>query len=329
MRFKQRVVTAGLLCPITFAGLFLLASDGNLSDPTTARAEPLEWGVYQILWSRAYPDQLNKELSKFATKPSYVMFYRDLLRPFPKFAIDSIAAVGATSIVSLELWSWHGGRKGSCLAAIAGGDYDDFFRQWAMGAKTYKKRVLLRFGFEFNGNWFTWSQNPPAFVAAWRRAHEILQEIGARNVEWVWAPNVASCPDTPENDMHRYYPGDEFVDWIGVDGYNFGEQHDEWHKWQSFHEVFDSVLTSLSKRYPDKPIMLTEFGCAPGKPGQREQWIREAFGCLQRHPEVRAAVWFNYDKRREGEPNFRIDVTPGSLRAFNQTFAAGKAKPHT
>ncbi len=129
--------------------------------------------------------------------------------------------------------------------------------------------------------------------------------------------------------MHRYYPGDEFVDWIGVDGYNFGEHHDEWHKWQSFHEVFDSVLNSLAMRYPGKPIMLTEFGCAPGKPGQREQWIREAFESVQRHPQVRAAVWFNYDKRREGEPNFRIDVTPGSLRAFNQTFAAGKAKPHS
>ncbi|MCH8146917.1 MAG: hypothetical protein IH987_02855 [Planctomycetes bacterium] len=327
MRFKKSAVTAGLLCPITATCLYLLAADGDPSAPAPARSAPLEWGVYQILWSRTFPDELNKALSKFATKPSYVMFYRDMLRPFPRFAIDSIGAVGATSIVSLELWSWHGGRKGLYLHAIAAGEYDDFFRQWAMGAKSYHKRVLLRFGFEFNGNWFTWSQDPPAFVAAWRRAHDILQKVGARNVEWVWAPNVVSCPDTPENDMHRYYPGDEFVDWIGVDGYNFGDKHDRWHKWQSFDEVFDSVLASFPKRYPDKPIMLTEFGCATGKPGQKEKWIREAFDSLQRHPGVRAAVWFNYDKRREGEPNFRIDATPASLKAFNETFAAGKANP--
>ena len=122
MRFKKLVVVAGLLCPISVTCLYLWAADGDLSVPAPARSEPLQWGVYQILWSRAYPDQLNQALSKFATKPSYVMFYRDMLRPFPKFAIDSIGAVGATAIVSLELWSWHGGRKGAYLAALAAGD---------------------------------------------------------------------------------------------------------------------------------------------------------------------------------------------------------------
>ena len=322
MKRTTPLVTTALFLPITATALLLLSANGERRDTGPTRVVPLEWGVYQILWSRAYPDQLNKEVSKFSTKPRYVMFYRDLLRPFPNFAVDAIDTLGATSIVSLELWSWHGGRKGSYLPSIVAGEYDDFFRKWAVDAKTYGKRILLRFGFEFNGNWFTWSRDPKAFVAAWRRMHGILHEVGARNVEWVWSPNVVNCPDTAENDMHLYYPGDEFVDWVGVDGYNFGDHHDQWHKWQTFHEVFDSVLRAFSERYPDKPVMVTEIGCAPGEPGQSERWIREAFEALKGHPQVRAIVWFNYDKRREGEPNFRIDATPKSLKAFNETFAA-------
>ena len=59
-----------------------------------------------------------------------------------------------------------------------------------------------------------------------------------------------------------------------------------------------------------------------GKAGQRERWIRSAYESIQRRPQVKAVIWFNYDKRREGEPNWRIDRTPESLRAFNETFAA-------
>lgn len=187
---------------------------------------------------------------------------------------------------------------------------------------------MLRFGFEFNGDWFTWSGDPEAYVSAWRRAHDIFKGVGAGNVEWIWAPNILSNPDTPRNDMHRYYLGDAYVDWIGVDGYNFGEHHDQWHQWQSFDDVFSDVLADFAKRYPTKPVMISEFGCAPGEKAQRAEWIRDAYRSLQQRPRVAAVIWFNFDKRREGEPNWRIDLTPESLRAFNETFAAPrKANP--
>ena len=313
------VVGAGAIAVV------LALTIATLDDGRSRRSTPLDWGLYQILWSRDYGQQLATTVSKFATKPKYVTFYRDLGRPYPKFAIDRAAEQGATTIVSLELWEWHGKRKGAFLPAINAGEYDAFFREWAEAAKADGLRVLLRFGFEFNGDWFTWSRDAEAFVAAWRRVHDIFCRAGADNVEWVWAPNVVSCPDVPDNDMHRYYPGDDAVDWIGVDGYNFGEHHDEWHHWQSFDDVFRQVLTDFAKRYPDKRVMITEFGCAPGEDGQREAWIREAFADLQRYPQVAAVIWFNLDKRREGEPDWRIDVSEASLRAFNETFAA----PHS
>ncbi|MCH8966254.1 MAG: hypothetical protein IID43_01120 [Planctomycetes bacterium] len=311
-------VVTGLL------GLVFLNAAPTGGDPDVA-VRPMDWGLYQILWSRRYGEELTRELTKFASKPQYVMFYRDLGRPFPKAPIDAIAKQGATTVVSLELWSWHGGRQGSYLHAIETGEYDDFFRQWAKDAKADGRPVLLRFGFEFNGNWFTWSGDPKSYVAAWRRVHGIFAGVGANNVQWVWAPNIVSCPNTPENDMHRYYPGDAYVHWVALDGYNFGDHHDKWHRWQSCEAIYGPTLKEFSTRYPNKPLIITEFGSAPGKPGQRANWIREAFRFLQGFPQVKGAIWFNYDKRREGEPDWRIDTTGESLRAFNETFAAPRS----
>ncbi|MHC4955296.1 MAG: glycoside hydrolase family 26 protein [Planctomycetota bacterium] len=214
-------------------------------------------------------------------------------------------------------------RQGEYLTAINAGKWDAFFRQWAIDAKAEGGRVLMRFGFEMNGEWFTWSGRPKEYIEAWRRVHRIMHdEVGAENVEWVWAPNVMSVPKTPENGMHHYYPGDEVVDWVGIDGYNFGENHDEWHRWESFEEIFRNGLDEFEKRYPNKPIMIAETGCAPGEDGQRVAWIRDAYAYLHKsRPSVRALVWFHYDKRRENEPDWRIDKTPESLRAFNETFA--------
>ena len=253
------------------------------------------------------------------------MFYRDLDRPFPKLAVDDIYDVGATPMISLELWRWHEPKK-PCLPAIVRGDYDNYLKNWARRARVDGRRILLRFGFEFNGEWFNWSLDPDGYVSAWRRARDIFRRERADNVEWVWSPNVVSCPDRPENNMHRYYPGDSYADWVSLDGYNFGEHHDKWHHWESFGEIFCEALESLQAHYPAKPVIISEFGCAPGKEEERVAWIRNAYDTLQHYPQIKAVIWFNYDKRRENEPNWRIDVTRGSLDAFNETFARRRSK---
>ncbi len=321
MHNKSRIRFFSFSALILALSLMFFGASSHSSTPPARR--PIQWGLYQILWRpRAYAQQIKDESAHFASKPHYIMFYRDLGRVYPKGPIDAIRSQNATAIVSLELWSWHGKRKTSYLPLIIEGNYDDFFRQWATDAKSHGQRILFRFGFEFNGDWFSWSLKPQDYVKAWKRVHHIFQDVGATKVEWVWSPNVVSCPNTDDNNMHLYYPGNEFVDWVGVDGYNFGEHHDQWHQWQSFDEVFGDTLKQFSDRYPSKPIILSEFGCAPGKPKQRSDWIHDAFDKINRNAQIKAAIWFNLDKRREGEPNWRIDVWPESLQAFNKTFAA-------
>lgn len=291
------VVTSGVTARATYA-------EGDLR-----RQAPLEWGIYQIYWRADYGAYLAQQVERLASQPDYVMFYRDLSRPFPSQAIDAIRSFGATPIISLELWNWHGGEKDH-LRRIAAGEYDDHFRRWAQDAKRYGGRVLLRFGFEFNGNWFTWGGDPEHFVRAWRRVRKIFDDVEASNVEWVWAPNVTSHPEGRDNDMEHYWPGGRYVDWVGVDGYNWGDDYDEWHRWSSFEEVFGKVLDRFAKRYRDKPVMIAEFGCVEGTPGRKAAWIRDAHASVLRRPQVKVVVWFNFDKRRERELDWRLDSSP-------------------
>ena len=282
----------------------------------------LQWGVYQIYnGAQRFEKRLKGEMARLASTPDYVMFYRDLGRPFPKAGIDVIYNAGATPIISLELWRWHDS-KTKQLPRILAGEWDGFFRTWAEHAKRDGRRVQLRFGFEFNGDWFSWGGEPEAFKTAWRRAHDIFDEVGVQNVEWVWSPNVTSHPTVPANDMNHYYPGDAYVDWVAVDGYNWGDEYKEYHRWTSFEKVFANVLNDFAKRYPRKPVMVAESGSPEGKPGQKARWVRDAHVAAQRHPQLKAVIWFNLDKRREGELNFRLDSSEDALRAFNETFAA-------
>ena len=110
-----------------------------------------------------------------------------------------------------------------------------------------------------NGNWFPWgtgrgSQNTPAdFVAAWRHVHEIFTEAGATNVQWVWCPNIALHS---HSGFRALYPGNSYVDWTCLDGYNFGNP------WRSFETIYGRSYKEILRIAPSKPMMVGETGQA-------------------------------------------------------------------
>ena len=112
------------------------------------------------------------------------------------------------------------------LTAIANGSQDAYIRDYAEQVVTWGRPFFLRFDAEMNGFWFPWSEGvngntPGSFVAAWRHVHDIFDEVGANNATWVWCPNVDFTAHlTP---LKRLYPGDEYVDWTCLDGFNWGK----------------------------------------------------------------------------------------------------------
>ncbi|MFA5746508.1 MAG: glycosyl hydrolase [Candidatus Paceibacterota bacterium] len=190
--------------------------------------------------------------------------------------------------------------------AIVSGKWDGYIRSFSDSAKSYGGPVILAPFHEMNGNWDVWDgtvngNTPQKFIGGWRYVHKFFD--GVSNVKFGWAVNNESVPDTAENAIGAYYPGDEYVDYIGVDGFNFGDP------WQSFSEVFDRALSDVSAYR--KPVYIFSMACASGP--KKADWIKDAFAVqVPKHPEVAGWIWFNENK----EENWLVSSDEASLSAF-------------
>src|SRR5690606_22644377 len=163
-----------------------------------------------------------------------------------------------------ELESYSHRNDFHTLDSILAGRWDKYFRNFARDARAERQIIYYRFGYEMNGDWMVWGEQPEKFVKAWRRAWKIFKEEKAHNVRWVFSPNVIWGDRTVKSDIVPYYPGDKFVDVVGLDGYNFGDLHSRNHNWKSFTDVFQVSLDGLKRHFPNKPLWITEIGCAEG-----------------------------------------------------------------
>jgi hypothetical protein len=184
------------------------------------------------------------------------------------------------------------------LSSIINGQHDEYIRQWATQAREWGEPFFLRFNWEMNGWWFPWSElvngnQPGEFVLAWRHVHDIFSEVGAQNVSWVWCPNIIEPKAIP---LETLYPGDQYVDWTCMDGYNTGTNPLKPDKWRSFEERFGETYSALLDLAPDKPIMIGELASTE-MGGSKANWIRTAlaFDLPNRFPQVKAVVWFNWN----------------------------------
>jgi hypothetical protein len=184
------------------------------------------------------------------------------------------------------------------LAAIIRGDHDAYIRQWASQAKAWGHPFFLRFDWEMNGSWFPWSEkvngnSAGQYVKAWRHIHDIFTNVGAKNVTWVWCPNILYSNAIP---LDGLYPGGSYVDWTCMDGYNHGTNPTKPDKWHNFKDMFTPTYNALLTVAPAKPIMIgetasTEYG------GSKAAWITNAFTTYlpTNFPKIKAVLWFNWN----------------------------------
>jgi beta-mannanase len=208
------------------------------------------------------------------------------------------------------------------LGDVIEGDYDSFIREFAEDARDWGHPFFLRFNWEMNGNWFPWSEGVNGnqsgeFVTAWRHVHDIFAAVGADNVSWVWCPNV-----DPENKLQSSlasnYPGDDYVDWTGLDGYNWGPSKGGW---ISFSKLYSSTYHAITDTIaPSKPLLIGEMGSTE-EGGSKANWISETLAEIPTaFPKVRAMLWF--DTFDDGM-DWPIETSAGATSAF----AAGVQAP--
>lgn len=220
---------------------------------------------------------------------------------FPLRAVATIDRLGSVPMITWEPWVKDfdpalrpnlpapADREYASLAAIARGDYDFYVTSWAASAARYGKPVFLRFAHEMNDPYrYPWGpQNgnrPDDFIAAWKHVHLIFQKMNATNVLWVWSPHI-SMPW-----FEYYYPGPEWVDWVGTGILNYGDVA-PWSRWWTFHQIIEKAYPAL--RRLDKPIMITEFGTLSSG-GDATKWYDQAFRDLhEKYGAIRSIVFFN------------------------------------
>ena len=238
---------------------------------------------------------------------------------FPSEAVATLRKRGYVPMVSWEPWDPAIGANNERFrpVRIAAGDHDDYVRGWARAAKSASGPILVRFGHEMNGPWYPWGSadnRPEEYVAAFRHVVSLIRAEGASNVRFVWAPNV-EYPGSAS--IVPLYPGDAYVDWVCVDGFNWGTSRVD-SRWESFEKVFRSTYDQVVVLAPGKRLMIETASAEIG--GDKAAWIEDAFSVqLPRNfKRVEAVLWFDENK----ETDWRVVSSPEALRAFRQAVSA-------
>ncbi len=187
--------------------------------------------------------------------------YQEFSTQRPQF--DAMRRRGIIPLVDWAAWDSSASRVDQprfALQKIIDGEHDAYIKRWAAAAREWGQPFFLRFNWEMNGDWFPWSERVNGnrsgqYVQAWRHVHDIFRAQGANNVTWVWCPNIVFPRAIP---MDQLYPGDAYVDWTCLDGYNWGEGPPQNDRWRSFSEIFAESYTQVLAIAPGKPLMIGE-----------------------------------------------------------------------
>ncbi len=279
------------------------------ADPVAAKAEAAppngklakfepEYGAYIGIYSELDPKVGNlftKNEQLYGKKHAIYLAYTQWGKDFPSmYASRARDAGGALQIA----WEPMGG-----LDEVVDGPY---LREWAREAKAAGIPIFLRYASEMNGAWVEWHGDPQKYIQKFRMIHDVFAEE-APNVAMVWSPG-----DVPANTIDAYYPGDDYVDWVGVSLYVEPYENGD----PSLPPMIaTSPVERLSNLYNTyaarKPMMLSETGVPHYSHSANEDFTEWAKLNLQRlyeimpykYPRLKAITYFNVDQKMDNAKN--------------------------
>jgi mannan endo-1,4-beta-mannosidase len=307
-RKRRRIVmiSVGLVAMAVIAvGVSLY---GNLSTKSNRPTGPLPVHLpttpqsYLGVYTNAAPSSYSG-VTAFANvtgaRPNILMYYSGWYEPFQTSFATKAAKNGAVPLVQMN-------PEKISISAIAAGKYDGYLSAYAEAVRAYRHPVILSFGHEMNGTWYSWGYrhtSPAAFVAAWRHIVTLFRALGARNVTWLWTVNIIN--DTQQGRIPPpapWWPGNAYVTWVGIDGYYLKPG------WQ-FAPLFGPTVAAVRSLTRD-PILIGETGATTD--ANQPAKIADVFSGIHAYG-LLGFIWF--DARNYQGLDFRIN-TPASTAAF-------------
>jgi hypothetical protein len=265
--------------------------------------QPIHYiGVYERGNPPSYAN-VNAFKTTVGITPNIIMYYSSWQEPFEADFATAAAHHGAVTLVQMD-------PTGISLAAIAAGQYDGYLRSYANAVSAYRRPVILSFGHEMNGHWYSWGYtraSAAAFVAAWRHIVTLFRSLNVQNVTWMWTVNIIQSAGRIPNPA-PWWPGKSYVNWVGIDGYYSASS-------STFPALFGSTITAVREMTGD-PILIAETAVhsgldQPAKIADLLAGIR-LYGLL-------GFVWFEVD-------NWRIDSSAAGA-AFRQAADGYRGSP--
>ena len=320
-------------CSISYAEVKLIPQEGLYHS-----AHP-DFGIRDDIVSKervtAFTDLANKNLTW-----AYLSFHWDRGLRFPLESCKTLHSMGVVPLVGMMPWSeliQNRAEKKYTLSRIIAGDFDTELARCALDVKSLGFPIIMEFGPEADGAWFPWSgawngrdrneygvkgwpDGPERFRNAYRHIIDIFRRNGAVDITWVFHVASAEPKSGLEwNAVRYYYPGDDYIDWIGVSVYGRlkGSEPPT-----AFDKIMQRVYPTLTSLSPSKPIAILELGVSDtGERADKADWIRAAFESITsgRYPRVKAVSWWNKIYRPNGSRStLEIDSSAESLAAYRE-----------
>jgi len=303
------------------------------ANPPASDSGPLYWGAWigshltgsEAPWDDTAMNLFEQHAGRKMTLLNFSSPFADCGRkPCSYFQFPASLFTKLRGRGIIPFFSWANNAFGTAadqssfrLADVISGRHDAYIRQWATAAKAWGHPFFLRFNWEMNGNWFPWSEGQNGnqageYVTAWRHVHDIFTQVGATNATWTWCPNID--PDRIMKPLASLYPGDAYVDWTCLDGYNWNTPR------RSFADLFRSTYREITQQVaPGKPMIIGETGSTEAG-GSKAAWISDLFSSLATEfPRVRAFMYFN---KQDDGMDWPIETSAAATAAFRSGITA-------
>ncbi|MBR0599997.1 glycoside hydrolase family 26 protein [Sinanaerobacter chloroacetimidivorans] len=294
----------------------------------------LQWGIFETKAPLDFTD-LKEIESRVDFRFPVILYYTGFIEDagqHPRLAAALKNAGEEGRLVELTLQTLEPeNSKRNMVYEVLDGKYDTYLKNYAKDVAESDYPVLFRLGNEMNGDWCVYSSYHTAkdteiYKAFYRYIYQIFQKEGADNVIWVWNPNGKSFPDFKWNDELCYYPGDEYVDVVGMTSYNTGTYY-EGETWLEFDHMYDALYEKYINVY-EKPLMITEFSSS-SVGGDKEAWVDNMFRHITKYDRIKIAIWWDgcdWDAKGNIARPYFIDETEELIEVFKRNLAQFKAR---
>ncbi len=262
---------------------------------------------------------------------------------YPKDKIHAIYSTGALPYARFMPRSSEEqfkAEKRFSLQNIIEGKFDKELREWARDAKADNIPLLADFAVEPNGNWFGWSgvlngggktdgygnanypDGPERYRDAYRHIIDIFRSEGVKNITWFFHYNYQSFPNKEWNQPKYYYPGDDYIDWVGFSLYGAQTVSEDWDDLM-FSKQLKEFSASFKTIKTKRPVALLEFGVTDGHPeGNKSAWFKDAFKTILSNPYMKfnaISIWHeNWENEDTTVSSLRLDSSKESEKTFRK-----------